>query len=211
MSRSTNRLKIDRGRPSICRTVLITRLFVEQPLALPRSAKNQRSHITNHTSHIMHHTFHIRKLTLWGLVGAIEHFSYLSFRNATTKSLPFQNKIFRQKIYPTLPYSTLFLKYWPKPSKKIEWKYVHSHSKSAFRINFRPWEVGKLKIRKYLYLRICNWFQNQIWNENIYISILIFVCKDFQSIFFKIKKLISHHILKSDLTGVGYTFWQGAT
>ena len=38
--------------------------------------------------------------------------------------------------------------------KKLEQKYGHSLFKSAFNINFQPWEVVKRKIHKNAYLRI---------------------------------------------------------
>ena len=48
-----------------------------------------------------------------------------------------------------------FFKYWLRLfKKKLEWKYGHSHFKSAFGINFGLREVVKRKIRKYANLRI---------------------------------------------------------
>ena len=67
-----------------------------------------------------------------------------------------------------------FIKYWPKRFKKnLEYKYGHSLFKSAFRINFGPvWPLPKVQ----------NWFQKQIWNENVHISIQIFFLLYFQRI-----------------------------
>ena len=50
--------------------------------------------------------------------------------------------------------------------KKIEYKYGHSHFKSAFGINFGLWEVVKLKIRKYAYLH--NFQFDHFQNSKIY-------------------------------------------
>ena len=163
--------------------IIITEVFVEQPLALPGSANNKDHRPMTHDPWSMTHDHpvlrHIlllhnagRPLQIWrGGKGVSGHCLIWASNMLPPKlrhilgCLAFSEQILSKKV--STPVKSLFensmgnpffdfFKYWLKLFKKNEYKYGHSLFKSAFGINFWPREVLKRKIHKYAYLRIFN-------------------------------------------------------
>ena len=100
--------------------------------------------------------------------------------------------------------------------KNLEEKYGHFHFKSALKINFRLREVVKLKIHVLAYTCIFSLTTSRSW-KLIFKADLKWECPYFYSEFFfwafgqylkKSKNKLSIVFSKSDLTWVGFYFWQ---